>query len=445
MHFARRCCRVFRQAVKNLTNFPIRANFYRAVFTEESRFVLCVSALRAKSPPTSLPALKKTLTVAWVSDFPAEWLREVPETLRHLPRRHPATWQLVLLNEFEKNPDLRLHIILLRQRIARSFSFQRNGVTFHVLKAANWFRLGSVFWLDTVLIRRVCRSINPDLVHAWGIEKGAGVIARRLGFPFVMTVQGLMSWYKEVVPMHPYLRFTEWLERRVLPGAPLVTTESKFAVQFLKERYPHLLVHQAEHAPAHAFHSVTRRPQITPIRFISVGGMGFRKGTDLLFAALEQLTSELNFTLIIVSNPDAKYVEELRTRTSDALWRRVKFKYDLPPEKVAQELETATMLLLPTRADTSPNAAKEAVVAGVPVVASAVGGIPDYVVPGKNGLLFPAGDLESFVKVIRMACSHALLSHGEVDAETRERMRDYLSPERMAKNFLAAYERAANS
>ena len=80
----------------------------------------------------------------------------------------------------------------------------------------------------------------------------------------------------------------------------------------------------------------------------------------------------------------------------------------------------------------------------MPVVASAVGGIPDYVFPGKNGLLFPAGDLEAFVKVIRMACAHPSFSRGEVDAETHRRMKDYLSPERMAKNFLAAYEAALN-
>lgn len=98
------------------------------------------------------------------------------------------------------------------------------------------------------------------------------------------------------------------------------------------------------------------------------------------------------------------------------------------------------MLLLPTRADTSPNAVKEAVVAGVPVVASSVGGIPDYVVPGKNGLLFAPGDLREFVQTLRAACAHPLLSQGQVDPEALARLRAYLSPEQMAKNFLRAYD-----
>ena len=100
------------------------------------------------------------------------------------------------------------------------------------------------------------------------------------------------------------------------------------------------------------------------------------------------------------------------------------------------------MLLMPTRADTSPNAVKESVVAGVPVVAASVGGIPDYVVPQKNGLLFPAGDLEAFVVAIRTACAHPLFGRGQVDPTTLVTEREYLSPELMARKFLAAYESA---
>ena len=78
--------------------------------------------------------------------------------------------------------------------------------------------------------------------------------------------------------------------------------------------------------------------------------------------------------------------------------------------------------------------------AGLPVIASNIGGIPDYVFPGKNGLLFAAGVLPDFIKAIQQACVHPLFKKGAVEAETLTRTRAYLSPERMARNFLAAYE-----
>ena len=386
--------------------------------------------------------LKQPLTVAWVSDFPIEWLPGIPEAVQALPRRHPATWQMVLLAEFEKNPAIRTHVIVMRGPIARDFSFERNGTVFHVLKATGRMRLATFFWLDTLLIRRICRRIQPDLVHAWGSEKGAGLIASRLPWPYVMTIQGLFAWYKQRIKLPPYDRFVAIVERISLKRARVVTTESNFAVQFLAEHFPRPKIHQAEHAPNVAFRQVVRRPQTAPIQFLSVGGLGPRKGTDMLFTALDRLRAEMDFRLKVISGPLPQYIESLRRSVSAPTWERVEFKHHLLPHEVAAELATPTMLLMPTRADTSPNAVKEAVVAGLPVVAASVGGIPDYVKHGKNGLLFPPGDLEAFIQAIRSACAHPLFGRGQVEPETLATERDYLSPELMAKKFLAAYEAA---
>ncbi len=109
------------------------------------------------------------------------------------------------------------------------------------------------------------------------------------------------------------------------------------------------------------------------------------------------------FTLEVISGPNPDYLATVRPMVSAALWERVEFKQHILPHEVARELETATLMLLPTRADVSPNAVKECVVAGVPVVASSTGGVPDYVFAGKNGLLFPPGDIEGFVAALRTA------------------------------------------
>ena len=406
------------------------------------------AALCAKRFPPNAPGIAyvppKSLKVAWISDFPVEWLPDPPDAVKALPRRHPATWEMVLLEEFEKDPSLRVHTISLRPRLNRSFSFERNGTVHHVVKAASWLRLGSAFWWDALLIRRVCRQIQPDLVHAWGNEKGAGLLAHRLGFPYVMTIQGLFSWYKECVPLPAYDRLMERFERISLARAPFVTTESNFAVQYLRERYPRLRVEQAEHAPNRIFAQVERRPETIQPHFLSLGTLGYRKGTDLLFQALDQLAAETPFKLTVISNPAAEYVAALRTKSSPQLWERMQFKHHLLPPEVAKELQPPTMLLLPTRADTSPNAVKEAVVAGVPVVASRTGGIPDYVFPLKNGLLFEPNDLPGFIAAIRAACAHPLFHEGKVDSQTLTRTRDYLSPERMAQNFRRVYDVVLN-
>ncbi len=382
------------------------------------------------------------LTVAWFSFFPVEWLPDLPPPLQDLARLHPASWQRVLLAELEKMPSLRLHIIVLRKQFKESLTFERHGVVFHLIKVPGGLRAPSLFWLDTLLIRRVLKRVKPDVVHAWGTEQGAGLVANRLGYPRVVTIQGLMSWYGEVVPLSLHERVARAIERYSLPRVPLATTESRFAVDWLRGHFPRLRVAQIEHAPDPVFHRVQRRPQTNPRRFLFVGVFDFRKGGDLLLHALDQLKDEFQFELIAVGRPSVAFLQSVQASVSPELWRRITFKPHLMPEQIAEELSVATLMLCPTRADVSPNAVKEAVVAGVPVVGSAVGGIPDYVFPGQNGLLFPAGDGAQFVEAIRSACKHPLFSVGKVEATSLEKTRAYLSPELMGRRFREAYQQA---
>jgi glycosyltransferase involved in cell wall biosynthesis len=379
------------------------------------------------------------LTVAWISDFPVEWLPEAPPSLQRLPRQHPAMWELVLLGELENNPALRLHVIVLRSAIERSFAFERNGVTFHILKYRGGTRASTFYWMDTLLVRRVLRTIQPDVVHAWGNEKGAGLVASRCNFPYLITIQGLFTWYREHIPMPLHDKISVLAEKVSLAKASHVSVESKFSVCYVGERWPHLAVHQIEHAPNWLFHRIDRQPASGLIRFMTTGTICRRKGTDLLLMALHELMAELPFQLVVVGDPNESFLEPLRTTLSPELWRRVEFKGHLPPAAVADELRTATLLLFPTRVDNSPNAVKEAVVAGLPVVASDVGGIPDYVAPGENGLLFKSGDLTGFIEAIRQACRHPLFRCGRVVPESLAASRDYLSPKRMGERFLEAY------
>jgi glycosyltransferase involved in cell wall biosynthesis len=380
------------------------------------------------------------LTVAWISNFPVEWLSDIPESLRSLPREHPATWEMVLLSEFERNPSLRLHIIILRKNISRSFSFQRNNVTFHLLKYRGGTRASTLFWADTLLIRRALRQIKPDLVHAWGSEQGAALVASRLPCPYLVTVLGLLQWYKDVGPMPAYHKFGAWIEKISLPKAKHVSTESRFAVRYLHDNYPRLTVHQIEHAPNWVFHQVQRQPMSGPIRFLTNGAISHRKGTDLFLMALNELVPEFRFEATVIGSPNEPFIAPILASLSPELRHRISFKSDLTAAEVARELSVATILLLPTRADTSPNAVKEAVVAGVPVVAGNVGGIPDYVIPGENGFLFAPGDKAEFVAAIRAALSHPLFSRGMVTPATLEKSREYLSPARMAQSFFSAYQ-----
>jgi glycosyltransferase involved in cell wall biosynthesis len=388
---------------------------------------------------------ERPIKVAWFSYFPVEWLPGVPEEVSRLPRQHAASWQRVLLNELEKDPGLKLHIVVLRKQFPRNLTFERNGVTFHLIKTLGGTRAPSLFWVDTILIGRVLREVKPDVVHAWGTEHGAALVANRLGYPRVATLQGLFTWYVREALRDWHSRLAARLEDYTLSSrkTQCVSAEARFSVNYVRNRYPHLWVEHVEHVPDPVFHEIERRPHCSPVRFIFVGSFEHRKGADLLLRALDVLQNEIPFTLVVVGKCHSAYKAELRMRVSEELWERIVFRDNLTHFDVANELTMATMMICPTRADTGPVAVKEAVVAGVPVVATKVGGIPDYVFPDKNGLLCPPNDVAALTEAIRTACRHPLFAQGRVEEATLRHVREYLSPKLMAAKFTDIYRRLA--
>jgi len=71
--------------------------------------------------------------------------------------------------------------------------------------------------------------------------------------------------------------------------------------------------------------------------------------------------------------------------------------YQVDPIVVADFYRAADVYLHASRADTFPNVILEAMACGTPVVATAVGGIPEQIEDGVTGFLAPAGDAEAMV------------------------------------------------
>lgn len=385
--------------------------------------------------------MTKPLSVVWISDFPVEWLGDLPPALATIPKGHALSWQRVLWQELCTREDVKLQVLALRKNLAANLSFVRKRTTFHLLRARSGLRAPTLFWTDTLSIRGALRAIEPDLVHAWGTERCAELVASRLGYPYLVTMHGLLTWLakSKVIRLNRYQRFSAWMERLSLHRARLVTVESAFGASYLRNRLPDTEIRQIEHAPDWIFHRLSRSPQTTPPKFLFAGYFCHNKGGDLLVQAFDRLMGQQSFELTIAGPIDQLFLERLKSTSSPHLWEHVCIKDNLDANGIADELAKTTMLVFPSRAENSPNAVKEAAVAGVPVVASGTGAIPDYIFPGKNGYLFANGDLSGFVSAIKAACNHPLFAKGTVDGRSLEDTRAHLSPALMARLFIDAY------
>jgi glycosyltransferase involved in cell wall biosynthesis len=109
-------------------------------------------------------------------------------------------------------------------------------------------------------------------------------------------------------------------------------------------------------------------------------------------------------------------------------------------EDVMEVLDASDLLLHPSRIDAFPGALLEAMAAGVPVVATAVGGIPDIIENGVSGILVPAPATPA---TLRDAVAPLLADAGlreVLGRRGRQRFELEFSVERWVERLRALYE-----
>jgi glycosyltransferase involved in cell wall biosynthesis len=133
-----------------------------------------------------------------------------------------------------------------------------------------------------------------------------------------------------------------------------------------------------------------------PLRLVMVGNQLRRKGLEVLLAALGRMRNgeaELHLVTGDALEPDPRYRVHAGVRAGT-------------PEFAAL-LASAGAFVLPTRADAAPWAVIEALAAGLPVVSTTVGAIPELV--GDAGLLVAPGDPDALARALdRLAAEPAL-------------------------------------
>jgi glycosyltransferase involved in cell wall biosynthesis len=79
---------------------------------------------------------------------------------------------------------------------------------------------------------------------------------------------------------------------------------------------------------------------------------------------------------------------------------RIRFLGSVPRDTVLRLFSAADASVLPSAWENFPHTVVEALAVGCPVIATAVGGVPEVVVDGENGLLVPAGDVKALAAAI---------------------------------------------
>lgn len=136
--------------------------------------------------------------------------------------------------------------------------------------------------------------------------------------------------------------------------------------------------------------------QHEPGTFVFVGRLTRQKA---LGVAIEAVARVPGARLVLVGDgPERAELERLAA--SSAAAERVRFLGLRTRDEALRVVAGAEAGLLSSDWENLPHSAVEALSVGVPVVSTAVGGVPEFVTDGENGLLVPAGDAEALAAAL---------------------------------------------
>ena len=148
---------------------------------------------------------------------------------------------------------------------------------------------------------------------------------------------------------------------------------------------------------------------------VFAGRLGPQKDVDTLLEALVRVPE---VTLAIAGDGPERTVLERRAGEL-GLDGRVRFLGSVRRDTVLRLFGAADACVLPSAWENFPHTVVEALAVGCPVIATAVGGVPEVVVDGENGLLVPARDAQALAAAIALFFSDDGLRRGLAAAAAR--------------------------
>ena len=225
---------------------------------------------------------------------------------------------------------------------------------------------------------------------------------------------------------------TRTRERTVLSVAAAVVTTSWWSRRRLLELYS-LPAGRVHVAPPGVEAAELATGTLTGETLLCVAAVTFDKGHDLLLDALTAI-ADLSWRCVCVGNldRDPAFAERVRRRAlEDGLGDRLNFPGPRTGADLGRSYATADLVVLASRAETYGMVIIEALARGLPVIATEVGGVPEALGHGANGVrpgrLVPQEDPAALAAALQ-----AWLGDAELRArwrgaarERRERLPDW--------------------
>ena len=286
-------------------------------------------------------------------------------------------------------------------------------------------------------LSRLIKRLKPDVLHGHGAKAGAYIRAKSRN-PDTIRVYTPHGGSLHYSPATLSGKFYAGLERALRDRTELFLFESAFA------RNAYLrMAGEPKGIVRLVFNGVTAR-EFDPVTMVSdptdvvyVGEFRHIKGPDILIDAIAKIRASGNPVTLTLAG-DGEESEALKAQIARlGLGDAIRLIGHVPARK---GFAHGRLLVVPSRGDSMPYVAIEAAAAGIPMLATDVGGIPEILAGHESGLI-PSGNSSLMAQAIEAALADPAAA---VERATSLRQRIFLhfSQKALVEGVMAGYRDA---
>lgn len=297
-------------------------------------------------------------------------------------------------------------------------------------------------WRAARAIARLVAPLDIDVLHGHGAKGGAYArLATRVlnrsrrdkPIASIYTPHGGTLHYAPT-SLEGRVYFT--LERFLARKTSAIIFESRYSARLFRERVTDDI------SDVHIIPNGLKPDDFTPVdpsddaaNVLFVGELRHLKGVDVLLEALADLNHSQRVTAVIVGGgPDAETFKAQAERLG--LADLVTFPGPMPARDA---FRLGRVMVVPSRAESFPYIVLEAGAAGLPLIATSVGGIPE-IVDGTDTELIPADDVNALSLAIQSACDNPQVTTRKATV-LRQKIADNFTVARMTDQIIDVYAR----
>lgn len=302
------------------------------------------------------------------------------------------------------------------------------------------------FGRERMMFQSIIDTHRPDVVHAQG-EGIYASVAVNSGRPNVYTIHGIRL--KELGMERAQLgAVRHWLRASLVKRHHSKATNIIAINQYTRDAINGLhnaRVWTIQNPVSTEFFGENWSNERQPGRLLQVGGVRARKDIPTLVSAVDIINRRgLPVALDIVGPNDESLAEVQAIIERQRLGRLVQIHGLVDAVTLMSLYESADVFVLSSIEESSPISIVQAMAAGLPVVATDVGGIREMMKDGATGLLCPAGDANTLAEKLSTVIENRV-TRRSFSAEGRRLAEAEWSSRSVAEQTLAVYAAIGSS